>query len=406
MSRRITVAHVATADITLRYMLLPQLTAMQREGYAVAGISSPGAAAAGLTRVGITYHAIESLNRRWNPLADLRALIDLWRLFRRERFTIVHTHAPKTGVLGRVAARLAGIPIVVNTVHGLYGIDRGPRARWFFLTLERLAACGSDHEFCQSREDLDLLTRLRIIDPARSAYLGNGVDLQHFDPAAVNPVDIERLRADMRIPAESLVVGTVGRLVWEKGYREFLAAVELVRRARPDVTFIVVGPAEASKQDGVPPNVVRVAEERGVRFLGMRTDMRELYSLMDVFVLASYREGFPRSAIEAAAMGKPLVLTDIRGCREVVAHGRNGLLVPAQQATPLADAILALVADDGLRRRFGQASRVRALQEFDERRVIGCVLDVYKRLLVRKELLGDSAAATVQAIGSESAAQR
>jgi glycosyltransferase involved in cell wall biosynthesis len=400
MKKPPTVAHITTADITLRYLLINQLRALRREGYAVAGVSSPGATTPDLTQEGITHYAVSSLNRSWNPLTDVRALIDLWRLCRRERFTIVHTHAPKTGVLGRIAARLAGVPIVVNTVHGLYGIDRGPRARWFFLTLERLAARASDHEFCQSGEDLDLLRRLGIVDPARSSYLGNGVNLEYFDPSAIDPAALARTRAEAGLPPEGLIVGTVGRLVVEKGYREFIQAAARVRQSLPGVTFIAVGPADGSKSDALPPDEVKRAEEHGIRFLGMRTDMRELYGLMDLFVLASYREGFPRSAIEAAAMCKPLVLTDIRGCREVVTHGRNGLLVPPRQVTPLADAITGLLGDEERRRRFGHESRARALAEFDERRVINEVLSVYRDLVVRKS------AAEAQTVGSESTARR
>jgi glycosyltransferase involved in cell wall biosynthesis len=400
MRSRIKVAHVTTTDLTLRFLLLNQLQAAQREGYAVAGISSAGPWATDLERQGIPHHPIPSLSRAWNPLADLRAVVELARVLSRERFTVVHTHTPKAGVLGRLAARLSGVPLVVNTIHGLYGIDRGPSARWFFLSLERLAARGSDYEFCQSREDLDLLTRLGIVHPERSAYLGNGVDIQHFDSGAVPGEAVEALRTSLGIPPRALVVGTVGRLVWEKGYREFLAAAEQVRQILPEVTFLAVGPADEVKGDALRPEAVQRASAQGVRFLGWRSDMREVYGLMDVFVLASYREGFPRSAIEAAAMGKPLILTDIRGCREVVTPGQNGVLVPVREVVPLRDALLTLLRDPALRRRLGEESRRRALAEFDERLVVRRVLDVYRNLLATRN------GASVQAFGAESASRR
>lgn len=381
MPAPIKVAHLTTADITLRYLLWSQLQALQREGYEVVGISAPGDAVADLERRGIRHIAVNGLTRNLNPLADLRVCLGLWRLCRRERFTVVHTHAPKTGVLGRLAARLAGVPVVVNTVHGLFGLDGGTARRAFYLLLERVAARVSDHEFCQSREDLELLRRLRIVDPARSSHLGNGIDLGYFDPGAVRTADLPGLRRELGLPETALVVGTVGRLVWEKGYREFFQAAAEVRRHRPDVHFLVVGPADPSKPDAVSADARTRAGRDGVRFAGWRSDMREVYALMDIFVLASYREGFPRAAMEAAAMGKALVLTDIRGCREVVEHEHNGLLVPARQVRPLVDAILALVGDDALRARLGQASRARARAEFDEQRVVAQVLGVYRDLL-------------------------
>jgi len=400
MTSTIKVAHITTTDLTLRFLLLNQLQAAQRAGYAVAGISAAGPWVEDLERRGIAHHPIRRLSRTWNPLDDLRATVELARVFTRERFTVVHTHTPKAGVLGRLAAGLADVPVVVNTIHGLYGIERGRAARWFFLTLERLAARWSNYEFCQSREDLDLLTRLGIVHPERSAYLGNGVDLRHFDPAAVSGEALDLLRASLGIPDGSLVVGTVGRLVREKGYREFLAVAEQVRQVLPGVVFLAVGPADQVKGDALGPEVMERGSPDGVRFLGWRSDMRELYALMDVFILASYREGFPRSAIEAAAMGKPLVLTDIRGCREVVTPGRNGFLVPARTLPPLRDAALRLLRDAALRRRFGEESRRRALLEFDERIVISRVLDIYQTLLAARD------GAPVQALGAEGAARR
>lgn len=395
----IKVAHVTTIDATLRFLLLRQLQAIQREGYAVAAVSSPGPWTKELEREGIVHHAVTSLSRGRDPLADLKALAELTRLFRRERFTIVHTHMPKTGVLGRLAAGLAGVPIVVNTIHGPYGIDadRGLR-RWFFLTLERVAAAASDFELCQSREIFDLFTRVRIFHPARSAHLGNGIDLTYFDPAAVRPADVARLRRELRIPEGAPVVGTVGRLTWDKGYGEVIAAVARVHAAHPDAVVIAAGQPE--ERDALPPGVIRQAEAQGMRFLGFRFDIREIYALMDVFVLASYHEGFPRAAMEAAAMGKALVLTDIRGCREVVTPGRNGLLVPVRKVEPLAEAILRLVQDRELRRRFGEESRERAVEEFDERRVFERVLGVYRDLLRGRE------GVTSHGLGAESAARR
>jgi glycosyltransferase involved in cell wall biosynthesis len=332
-------------------------------------------------------------------VTDLKALVDLVRLFRRERFAIVHAHMPKSGVLGRVAAWIAGVPVVINTIHGPYGIDADhPARRWFFLSLERLAARCSDFELCQSREVFDLFTRLRIFRPERSCHLGNGIDLGYFDPRVVSPAATAGLRTKLGLSERSLVVGTVGRLVWDKGYAEFIAAAERVRQQRSNVEFIAVGPRE--ERDALAPEVISRAEDQGIRFLGLRTDMRELYSLMDIFVLASYREGFPRAAMEAAAMRAPLILTDIRGCREVVTQNRNGLLVPAREVQPLAQAILQLVDDQGLRRRFGEESRRRALEEFDEQRVFARVLATYRELVAKK------AGSLSHGYGAESATQR
>ena len=373
--------HLTTVDLSLWFLLGEQLRAYQAAGFAVAAASAPGPWVDDLRRAGVPHLAIPALQRRWAPLADVRALFGLVALLRRHRPAIVHTHTPKAGVLGRIAARLAGVPIVVNTVHGLYTPDGSAARRRAMLLLERLAARFSDFEFSQSREDLETLRRLRIVDPERSLFLGNGVSLERFDPART---DRDATRARLGIPPDAVVVGTVGRLVWEKGYREFFQMADALRAA-PGTVVLVIGPADEEKADAVPPAVITDLAQRGVaRFLGMRTDMPDLYAAMDVFVLASYREGFPRSAIEAAAMARPLVLTDIRGCREVVIPGRNGFLIPPRDAAALLTRVRELAGDAGLRARMGRESRSRAVAEFDERRVIATTLGVYRRLLQEK----------------------
>lgn len=380
-------AHVTTVDLSLRFLLRNQLLAFSRAGYHVVSISAPGPWVTDLVTDGIMHVGVPSLQRRWAPAADLVSMIRLTRIFRYLRPDIVHTHTPKAGVLGRIAARLAKVPFVVNTAHGLYGNDGPAARRHLFLLLERVAARCSDFEFCQSSEDLKTLRRLGIVAPERSAHLGNGVDLSAFDPDRLNR---SAARDALGIAPDSLVVGTVGRLVWEKGYREFFALAEQLRSTHDRVEALAVGPLEAAKRDGVPAHIIDDLSRRGtVRFLGMRTDMPAIYRAMDIFVLPSYREGFPRSAIEAAAMGLPLVLTDIRGCREIVSDGINGFLVPPKSVDALSERVDRLIADADLRTRFGMESRRRALSEFDEARVIKDTLVVYRRLLETRHGLRD-----------------
>jgi glycosyltransferase involved in cell wall biosynthesis len=367
--------------LTLRFLLREQLQAFAAFGFRVVGVSAPGAWVPELARCGIAHEAVRSLYRRWAPGSDLRALTELVAIFRRVRPAIVHTHTPKAGVLGRLAARLAGVPVVVNTVHGFH-VGSGAVQRRLSLWAERLAARCSDFELCQSREDLEALRAMGILRPERSGYLGNGVDLHTFAPAVVDRV---RVRERLGIAPGAVVIGTVGRLVWEKGYREFFAMAETMARRTPAPVVLAVGPQEPAKDDAVPAALVDDLARRGVvRFLGLRTDMPAVYAAMDIFVLASYREGFPRSAVEAAAMGLPLVLTDIRGCREVVRDGVNGFLVPPGDRAALCARVERLMADPALRAAFGQESRRRAVAEFDERRVIETTLAVYRRLLKEK----------------------
>jgi glycosyltransferase involved in cell wall biosynthesis len=368
-------------DSTLRFLVLPQLIRLRDEGFDVSAISAPGPWTGDLAAEGIRHIGWPHATRSWSPLFDLLASWELVRIFRRERFHLIHTHNPKPGVIGRIAARLAGVPRVVNTVHGLYATPEDhPTRRIPVVALERLAARFSDLELYQSGEDLDWARRLRLVAPRKSALLGNGVDLSRFDPALVPVERVRALRREFGIPRDAVVVGTVARLVVEKGYRELVAAAGRVRVVHPGVRFLAVGPADPDKHDALDPRELDPTGE-DVTFVGWRDDTRDLLALMDVFVLASWREGLPRSAIEAAAMAKPLVLTDIRGCREVARHGIEGLLVPPRDADRLAEAIEQLAEDPETRGRMGRAARARALDRFDERTVTDMIVERYRSLL-------------------------
>lgn len=374
--------HVTTADISLELLLGPQLSAYRAAGFDVVGVSAPGPFVDEVTARGVRHVALDNATRAMDPTSDARALLELIRLFRDLRPTIVHTHNPKPGLYGRIAARAARVPVVVNTVHGLYATsDDRLRKRAVVYGLERIASCASDAELIQNVEDLGLLRSLLRVPTSKLTLLGNGVDLARFNTARSAELR-QAVRAELGIDDEAVVVGAVGRLVEEKGYRELLTAWAQVSAAHPDAVLVVVGPHDAQKADALDPDLVRSAEERGVRFLGMRDDVERLYCAMDVYVLASHREGFPRSAMEAAAAGLPIVATDIRGCRQVVSDGRNGLLVPVRDAEALGAAIGGLLADPSKRSAFGAAGAERAVEEFDQEAVIATTLATYRRLMI------------------------
>ncbi|MGH8973178.1 MAG: glycosyltransferase, partial [Acidimicrobiia bacterium] len=234
----------------------------------------------------------------------------------------------------------------------------------------------------QNPEDLETLARLGV--PRRKLrLLGNGVDLDRFrpQPAAVR----QAVRAELEVGDDEVVVGAVGRLVWEKGYGELFAAARRLLARRHDLAVVVAGPYDADKGDPLTAADVAAAEASGVRFLGLRDDPERLYAGFDVYVLASHREGFPRSAMEAAASGLPIVATDIRGCREVVDHERTGVLVPVRDPAALEAAVDRLAGDAAARRRLGEAAAAKAREEFDQRRVIARTLEAYARLRNRRE---------------------
>ncbi len=237
----------------------------------------------------------------------------------------------------------------------------------------------------QNPEDIETAVASRIAPRGKLRHLGNGIDLTRFSPETRDPRLLARKRAELGIRPGQPVVGFVGRLVAEKGILEFLAAAKLVLRHAPDARFLIIGPGDGEKADALTPDV---AGEFGIAqacvFTGMRTDMPDLYSLMDVFVLPSHREGFPRSPMEACAMRVPCVVTDIRGCRETVEHGRNGWLVPLGDVSQLAAAVAVLLGNPDMAAYMGRQARSKALRDFDERLVFQRVLAEYRRLSTGK----------------------
>ncbi|MBV9281524.1 MAG: glycosyltransferase family 4 protein, partial [Chloroflexi bacterium] len=380
------VAHITTVDMGLRYLLLNQLSAIREAGYEVWGISSPGPGIPEVEATGVRHVAIP-MRRSLAPLADLRALWQLYRVMRRERFDIVHTHTPKAALLGQYAAFLARIPLRVHTIHGLYFPGHmNPRRRWAYVLLERMTMVFSHLNLSQNPEDVPTAIRERICPAERIRVIGNGIDVRRFDPAAHTPERRRETRARIGIGSGQRVVGMVARFVAEKGYREMLEAARLITQRLPDARFIFIGATETEKRDALDPRIISDMGLDGVAlFLGQREDMPDLYAAMDVLALPSYREGFPRAPMEAAAMGIPSVVTDIRGCRQVVDQGVTGYLVSVRNAEALAERLIGLLEDEDKREAFGQAARQKALGEFDERHVFSRVLDAYGDLLRQSE---------------------
>jgi len=374
------VAHIAASDQTLSQLLLNQLARFRDAGFDVAGISARGPHVAALADAKIPFFEIP-VTRRFGPLSDLKALIALYRLLRREKFDIIHTHTPKGGLLGQYAALLARVPLRVHTIHGLYfpGFMR-PEQRWLYVLLERITLAFSHYNFSQNPEDIPVAIEERIVRPERLEQIGNGIAIARFDPALISDLERRRTRAELGLEEDALVVGMVGRLVAEKGYLDAFEAARLVKSRVPRARFVFVGGFE-DKADAIKPSTL---DDYGIsdiaQLLGHRDGLERIYAAMDVFMLPSHREGFPRAVMEASAMGKPCIVTNVRGCRQTVDDGVTGIMVPARDPAALATALERMLASGELRRRMGEAARAKALREFDEKRIIDAIIVAYRRL--------------------------
>ena len=359
--------------MSLALLLATELAVDVAAGHEVFGISAPGPWVADVERLGVTHVPLPALTRSWDVRSDLRAARELRAQLAALQLDVLHTHNPKTGVLGRVLGRSCRVPVVVNTCHGLWAQshDRLTR-RALVYGAEAVAARFSHFELYQNAADRHTL---RWAVPARRArVVGNGVDLDRFAP---DPAGRARVRAELGLTDDEVLVGGVGRRVAEKGIAEYAATAKaLAGKAK----FVWVGPEDPDKP------AADLAAEQVVQFLGLRADMPAVYAALDVFVLPSYREGFSRSAMEAAACGTAMVLSDIRGCREVGGHEREVLLAPAGDAAAVTAAVHRLVVDGALRAELAAAAQRRAREHFDQRRVAAASLQTYELVARRRGL--------------------
>lgn len=358
--------------MSLALLLSTELAVDVETGFDTIGISAPGPYVERVEALGVT-HVEVPFTRSWDVMGDARAAMELAKVLRRLRPDVLHTHTPKAGVLGRVIGRVLRVPVVVNTCHGLWMPEGGSRLRRTVVVLvEGVAARCSHHELFQNAADRDALRW--SVPPDQATVVGNGVDLERFRFDAAGRA---RLRAEWRVGDDEILVGAVGRRVAEKGIAELGAAA---RALQGKAKVVWVGPDDDDKADAMR------AAEAGIDFVGRRDDMPAVYSAFDLFVLPSHREGFSRSAIEAAACGRPSVLTDIRGCREVGTDGEHLLLVPPHDPKALTAALGRLVRDGELRRRLGTAARNRARSAFDQRQVAQLSIETYCAVAERRGL--------------------
>jgi len=352
--------------------------AVRAAGHDVLLISPPGEYGARFRDLGLRWEPLPAMDRRsLNPLRELRALAELFALFRREQPELVHNFTIKCAVYGSIAAMLTGVPARINAVAGLGYVFASNERRARLLrpvvrALMRFALRGRRARLIlQNHDDARMFLDHGLIEDARVRVIaGSGVDCNRFVPRT-------RTRND---PPRVLLAA---RLLWEKGVKEYVQASRTLRAQGRRIRFLLAGASDPGNPAAVPEAAVSSWVDEGiVEWIGHVDDMPALFASSDVFVLPSYyREGLPKSLIEAAACATPLITTDMPGCRDVVIDGVDGLIVPPRDADALGTAIARLLDAPELARKLGLAARAKTLAAFDERIVIRRTLETYEEVL-------------------------
>ncbi len=328
----------------------------------------------------IPIFKIKELVRNPNPVKDIIATWKLFRLMKETKFDIIHTHCSKAGILGRIAAKLSGAPIIVHTPHGhvFYGYF-STMISWAFVVTERIVGAFTDKIITLTERGKEEHIHYRIGGPEKFVAIPSGIDLRDYQVCAA---DTAQKRRELRLSGDDLLVGTIARLSDIKGHRYLLEAVPAIRAKVPKAKFLLVG-------DGPLKNeLVRMCYDLdiidSVLFLGIRKDIPALVSVMDLFVLPSLNEGMGKVFLQVQAMGKAVIAADVGGVREIVRDGENGLLVPPKDAGAIAAACIELLTDGEKRREMGEKGKAQVDGRFSVETMVEKIETLYEELITAK----------------------
>ena len=326
---------------------------------------------------GLKLIFIDSLGREIFLKEDLRALLRLIRVINSEKPDIVHTHTAKAGFLGRVAAKLTGVPIILHTFHGhVFHSYFGFFKTKFFLWLERLLAKFTDVIITVGNEQRKEIIKYKVADPEKIVSIPLGLDLKPFVNSRTDP---NQLRRELSLPENTLLVGIVARLVPIKNHACFLEAAQLVLQRYDNVRFLIIGDGEL--RGTLEKKVQDLGIDSRVIFMGFQHNLVKIYAGLDIVTLSSFNEGLPVALIEAMAASKPVISTDVGGVRDLILDGYNGLLVPSNDPASLAEAIFYLLSNPERREMMGKAGREKAYPQFDKKRLVKDIEELYQKLL-------------------------
>ena len=392
MAEKIKTLHITSAPQSLDVFLKSRLEILEAHNFKSIGCSYYDNSLKNFADSGFDIIPLLHMTRSFNLIEDIKLFFETYRIVKKEKPVIVHTYGVKPGLYSRLAARLAGAPIVVHTLWGFLFVEDSP---WYkklpFILEEKLAAGFCDYIFSVNNDDLKIMNQYSFKKTKKIGYLGNATDISsQFNPKNYSSDQIISAKVKMGLNPKSLVIGKIGRLTKSKGYVEFFKAIKLIKDKYPEIEVIVVGRFDNTKGGGIDrKEIANLEKENIIKYLGVKNhdDMPLTYAICDIIVLMSHREGFPRSLVEAGAMGKPIIASDIRGCREAVEPGVNGILVPLRDHKKLAEALDRLISDQDLRNQMGTKSRLKAERDYDEEKLVGKILTVYDNLLQEKKII-------------------
>jgi len=372
------IAFLSHLDLNLYLFRLPIMKELVKNGDEVYAICPKGSVFDKFKEFGVKAIDYKIDRGSLNPIKEKESIDAIYDAIKDLNLDIIHTFTAKPNIYGTFAAKRANIPVVINLVEGLgsFYIEDSLKNKAVRFVMERLykrAFSLSNLAIFVNSDDPRYMINKGIIDEKKVKIIKSvGIDTDEFDDSKIDKNRLEKLKTELNVKDKTVVL-MIARAIWHKGIREFYEAAK--RSRDPDTVFILVGDTDEGNHFSATKEFLQNSD---VLWLGFREDIKELISICDIFVLPSYREGVPRTLLEAASMAKPIVTTDAVGCKEVVEDGKNGFLVPVKDVEKLSKSIEKLLKDEDLRKKMGKYSREKAIKEFDIKKIVKEYMDVYK----------------------------
>ena len=379
---------ITTVPISFKVLLKGQLRFMASNGFDVKGVSSEGEELREVyENEGIVMEAI-NMSRKITPFQDLKSLWEMWNFLRKEKPQIVHTHTPKAGIIGMLAARLAGVPHRLHTVAGLPLMEATGIKRKILNFVEKLTYSSATRVYPNSKGLYDFIlqnnftqsNKLKIIANGSS----NGINTTFFSPEQVSETEKAALREKLNIQPDDFVFVFVGRIVSDKGINELIKAfseLQTVENKPTDIKLLLVGGLENDLDPLNPETLAEINQNRDIISVGFQQDVRPFFAISDALVFPSYREGFPNVVMQAGAMGLPSIVSDINGCNEIIIEGENGLIIPSKNVEKLKEKMLTLAKDKNLYIKLKENSCRMIENRYEQSVVWKALLEEYEGLL-------------------------
>lgn len=371
---------VTTVPISVEKLLGNQLTFINQY-FEVTAISSDHGTLERIGKeLGIRTHAIE-MTRKITPFRDLRSLWQMYQYFKKEKPDIVHTHTPKAGLIGMLAAKLAGVPVRLHTVAGLPLMEASGAKRQLLNIIEKITYVAATKVYPNSWGLYHFILKEKFCDGGKLKVIGNGstngIDLKYFDPALFSVAQNTALKKALSITDSDFVFIFVGRLVRDKGINELVSAFSQIKNDN-SIKLLLVGSYEHDLDPLFSDTLAEIQNNPNILHVGFKQDVRPYFAISHCLVFPSYREGFPNVVMQAGAMLLPSIVSDINGSNEIIEEGQNGLIIPVKDTAALKMAMEKIIADRNLYVKLKSAARTILQEKYSQEFIFEKILEEYR----------------------------